>query len=324
MREAVIRGGSLFRRVLFRSQSDFARVSNTSFSLREDPDVVIKNDGDESLDVFGRWARDEKWNPGLDDMSAYFSQDPGAMNTLWCGGKPVSMLQSMKYSNGFGYLGLYRVDPTFRGGGFGVRLWDFSMDRLSSCQGISLNAVLEQVENYSTYGFDLKGIVSRWSMDSSMFVHPSTLINSSYVLVSNNDINVSEITEMDARLSGYPRRRLWERYCYSSNTQVLGLRLKGGLIAYAVLLRCVNGYKFSSVFAPEANLAHYLMSEVCKRFLGDGDMLQLDTSDENVLSSKLAISCGFGRVFGLRRMTKGESPEGFPSAVFGLSTVENG
>lgn len=329
MKSVLSGAGSIFKVVSTAARrrliSGFIQSSPTVFVSRDDPAVVVKNDGDKSLKVFEDWAIAEQWNPGLDDMRAYYSQDNQSMNTLWLNGEPVSMLQSMKYgSNGFGYLGLYRVDPKFRGAGLGVKLWDFSMDRLSDCHGISLNAVLEQVDNYATYGFEPEGLVSRWIVSVEHFAHPKGHIDSSYVLQSSHDISVSEIVAMDYTLSGYKRPELWSTFCRSSNTHVVGFRLKGELVAYAVLLKCIEGYKFSSVFSPDPSLAHHLMSLVFKDLALKRGMVQLDTSDENPLSSELAITCGFRKVFDLRRMTRGDSPDNRSSSVFGLSTVENG
>jgi hypothetical protein len=37
------------------------------------------------LDAALSWARDEGWNPGLDDAGAFYAQDPGGFLMGWLG-----------------------------------------------------------------------------------------------------------------------------------------------------------------------------------------------------------------------------------------------
>src|SRR5690606_1981637 len=69
------------------------------------------------LDIALSWARDEGWNPGLDDAAAFHAADPSGFLMGFVDGAPASCISVVKYGGDFAFLGLYIVQPQHRGKG---------------------------------------------------------------------------------------------------------------------------------------------------------------------------------------------------------------
>ncbi len=83
------------------------------------------------LDVALGWARDEGWNPGLDDSAPFHAQDPSGFLMGWIGTVRIGCISVVKYGADFAFLGLYIVHPAHRGKGYGKAIWDAGIESAS-------------------------------------------------------------------------------------------------------------------------------------------------------------------------------------------------
>ena len=108
----------------------------------------------DQLHLFSDWAASEGWNPGLNDIALYHAIDPNGFFVSEVEGEPVAILSTVKYSPTFGFLGFYIVKPEYRGQGYGLNIWQHSLQYLEgTC--IGLDGVVEQQVNYQKSGFTL-------------------------------------------------------------------------------------------------------------------------------------------------------------------------
>ena len=106
------------------------------------------------LETTLEWARQEGWNPGIHDASAFYAADPTGFLIGKLDGRPIASLSAVKYESSFGFVGLYIVEKAFRGRGFGWAIWQRAMAALDG-RNIGLDGVLAQQENYRKSGFKL-------------------------------------------------------------------------------------------------------------------------------------------------------------------------
>ena len=99
------------------------------------------------------WAASEGWNPGIDDLDAFYGADPSGFLMGCIDDKPVSSISVVRYGEDFGCLGFYIVDPRYRSSGIGIKTWNAGMAKLEG-RSVGLDGVLEQQANYSKSGFD--------------------------------------------------------------------------------------------------------------------------------------------------------------------------
>ena len=76
------------------------------------------------LDTALGWAREEGWNPGLDDAGPFHAADPEGLLLGWLGAEPIGCISVVKYGADYAFLGLYIVRPEYRGRGYGKAIWD--------------------------------------------------------------------------------------------------------------------------------------------------------------------------------------------------------
>jgi GNAT superfamily N-acetyltransferase len=81
------------------------------------------------LELVLEWARQEGWNPGLDDSLPFHDADPSGFFVGALGEVPVGSISVVKYGDAFAFLGLYMVHPDFRGKGYGKAIWDAGVRR---------------------------------------------------------------------------------------------------------------------------------------------------------------------------------------------------
>jgi hypothetical protein len=69
------------------------------------------------------WAAIEGWDPGLHDADAFYAADPASFFVGVLDGALVASLSLVAYDAQFSFLGFYIVQPTHRGKGLGLKLW---------------------------------------------------------------------------------------------------------------------------------------------------------------------------------------------------------
>ncbi len=105
------------------------------------------------------WAKQEGWNPGLNDADVFWKTDPNGYygffnnNELIAGGAVIS------YQQKFGFMGLFIVHPDYRGQGIGRKLWfqrrDLLLGRLHKNAAIGMDGVVAMQPFYEKGGFKI-------------------------------------------------------------------------------------------------------------------------------------------------------------------------
>ncbi len=98
------------------------------------------------------WAAAEGWNPGLHDAGCFHAADRDGFLVGLLGTVPVATVSVVRYGATFGFLGLYIVQPAYRGLGYGMRIWTAGLAYLAG-RNIGLDGVVAQQDNYRKSGF---------------------------------------------------------------------------------------------------------------------------------------------------------------------------
>src|SRR5262245_15713886 len=96
-------------------------------------------------------AAREGWNPGLHDAECFYAADPNGFLVGELEGEPIGCISVVSYASRYGFLGLYIMRPEFRGEGYGIRIWQAGMERLSG-HNVGLDGVVAQQSNYAKSG----------------------------------------------------------------------------------------------------------------------------------------------------------------------------
>ncbi|RYE45964.1 MAG: N-acetyltransferase [Hyphomicrobiales bacterium] len=268
------------------------------------------------LEVALGWARDEGWNPGLDDAGAFYAQDPGGFLMGWLGTVRIGCISVVRYGSDFAFLGLYIVHPAHRGKGYGKAIWDAG---IASAAGrtIGLDGVVAQQDNYRKSGF--------------VFAHKSVRWGGSLrgLVTTRSFVRPIEVTDMDAVLSydskhvAADRQRFLKAWLAPSpSRQTEGYFEDGTLRGFGTIRRCVAGWKIGPLFADTPAIAETLLATLVTPTATD--MIFIDMPEPNHAAAAMARRLGLTPAFETARMYLGAAPHLLLDEIFGVTTLELG
>ncbi len=267
------------------------------------------------LELVLEWARQEGWNPGLDDSLAFHAADPSGFFVGALGEVPVGSISVVKYGDVFAFVGLYMVHPDFRGKGYGKAIWDAG---IASAEGrsIGLDGVVAQQENYRKAGFEEAYKTVRYGGTISS-VPASTLTAG---IVSDK---LDGLLRYDAGIFTVPRPDFISSWCTSRKSRRTAIVRKSGKIrGYGTIRRCYEGYKIGPLFASDADAAASVLAVLAKEAAGARVFIDIPADNKDAVA--LAQGMGLEPVFETARMYRGKAPEVPLKNVFGVTTLELG
>jgi GNAT superfamily N-acetyltransferase len=262
------------------------------------------------------WARDEGWNPGLDDVGPFFAQDPSGFLMGWLGTVRVGCISVVKYGADFAFLGLYIVHPAHRGKGYGKAIWDAG---IASATGrtIGLDGVPAQQDNYRKSGFAYAYGSARWGGTLRGLV-----TTRSYVRPVTPD-DIFAIEDFDRLHFPAPRAKFLRAWLAPSSTrQTEGYFEDGRLRGYGTVRRCVTGWKIGPLFAETPDIAQSLLATLVTP--AGTDPIFIDVPAPNGPAVEMVRHLGFTPAFETARMYLGPAPDLPLDAIFGITSLELG
>jgi ribosomal protein S18 acetylase RimI-like enzyme len=274
---------------------------------------VLRRMTEADLALALEWAAAEGWNPGLHDAHCFYAADPQGFFVAELDGAPIGCVSAVRYGSGFGFLGLYIVKAEHRGQGFGLELWQASLDHLGD-RMIGLDGVVAQQENYRKSGFRLGFRNIRQKGRGGGAAPPG--------LTDLAAIPIEEILRYDE--TGFPAPRADFLKSWIGQPQAVALGVVNGprLTGYGVLRACREGFKIGPLFADDEETADRLFAGLMTR--APGAPVFLDTPEANPAAVALAARYAMTPVFETARMYKNGTPQMALERCFGVTTFELG
>jgi GNAT superfamily N-acetyltransferase len=268
------------------------------------------------LDVALGWARDEGWNPGLDDADPFYAQDPTGFLMGWLDGEPIACISVVKYGDSFAFLGLYIVSPKWRGRGYGKAIWDAGIASAGS-RTIGLDGVVAQQGNYRKSGFVLAHRSARWGGVMSDRGSPDLRVRT----ITLQDLPA--IDAFDGKCFPAPRASFLSKWltesalrqsmCYAANGRIQG---------YGTIRRAVEGFKVGPLFAETPEVAESLLYALAVSATHSPVFIDIPEPSEG--AAEIARRAGLTPSFETARMYRGTPPAGLTTQTFGVTSLELG
>ncbi len=283
--------------------------------------LVIRPASKDEFSIAVEWAAAEGWNPGLNDVDAFYAADPEGFLMAWLNGQPVASISVVKYGDNYGFLGFYIVHPDHRGTGIGISIWNAGMDYLAN-RTVGLDGVVEQVGNYEKSGFIKAGRNVRYTgvpkLNGANI--PDLIVRE----LIPDDIN--RVIAFDRPLYQADREnfiKAWVNPDASSGRKTFVSESAGQLVGYGTIRACRSRYKVGPLFANSPAVALAILKQLCDG-LREGSDITLDVPETNKAGSSMAIDCGLEPVFETARMYRGLYAPTDTSKIFGITTFELG
>jgi GNAT superfamily N-acetyltransferase len=280
------------------------------------PDLDIRPMRRQDLDTALGWAREEGWNPGLDDAGPFYAADLTGFLMGWLDDEPVGCISVVKYGLGFAFLGLYITRPEHRGKGYGKTIWDAGIASASGYT-IGLDGVVAQQHNYRKSGFVLAHKSARWRGPTLA----RRRLGRRAVAVAPEHFDA--LLAFDHRHFPEDRRAFLDKWLQDSPLRKSAVVFDDGAVAgYGTIRQAIDGWKIGPLFAATAEIAGDLLSTLVTA--ADADSISIDIPEPNAAGIALAQSLGLTPSFETARMYLGPPPDLPIGHIFGITTLELG
>lgn len=262
------------------------------------------------------WARDEGWNPGLDDAAAFLAADPDGFLVGMVDGEQVSSISLVRYAD-FAFLGLYVVRPDHRGHGHGLALWEHALAGLPDHVVVGLDGVVAEQDGYRRSGFVLAHRNARWGGTVSALPRVSGAVRA----LGPGD--VAAVAAYDVGVFPAPREAFLSAWLTGATTRrAMGWFEHGRLGGWGCVRACHDGWKVGPLLADSPVVAEGLVAALVGP-VTPGPVF-IDVPEPNAAAVGLATSLGLTPSFETARMYRGAAPDLDLDRVFGITTLELG
>ncbi|GAA5236960.1 GNAT family N-acetyltransferase [Verticiella sediminum] len=263
------------------------------------------------------WASDEGWNPGLADGPAFHAADPDGFLLARRDGVAAGCVSLVRYDDRYAFLGLYLVQPAFRGQGLGRALWQAALERGQGCV-IGLDGVPARQDDYRAAGFVLAHRNLRFAGMAAPDPRPEPAVT------ELADLPFEQVLAYDRH--GFPSHRphflkAWTHYPGGCALAYEGD--DGELQGYGVLRPCVTGSRIGPLFADTPEIADALFRAL-RAAAPAGTPVYLDVPENQPQAMALAQRYGLQPQFETARMYRGDAPEVDATRIYGVTTFELG
>ncbi|CDR33768.1 Acetyltransferase, GNAT family [Criblamydia sequanensis CRIB-18] len=265
------------------------------------------------MDFLLAQARNEGWNPGLSDASAFYSTDPNGFFIGKLDGEKIGCISSVAYDANYGFLGFYIVIPKYRGKGYGLKLWNHAISHQET-RSIGLDGVVAQQDNYKKSGF-------RFFYNNIRYGGKVKGLESKE-LIPINETFFQAIIDFDEPIFGANRSHFLKAWFQMPNSWGYAKKISGSLTGYGWIRKCHSGFKIGPLYAHDQETAREIFLALADR--SHNSEIFLDVPQPNEEAIGLAEESGMRAVFETARMYKGIPPKQELKKVFGVSTFELG
>jgi len=283
------------------------------------PTFTIRSMTREEVETAIQWAADEGWNPGIYDADPFHAADPDGFLAGFLDNEMVAMISAVKYGDSFGFIGLYIVNPAYRGQGYGRRIWDAAMARLAG-RNIGLDGVPAQQENYRKSGFSYAHRSIRYQGNGGGPMPPMAQCSA---IVSMPDLPLEEVVAYDRGFFPQERREFLKKWMTMPYSTVLGIRTGGRLAGFGVLRKCRDGHKIGPLFADSPEQAQTLFMVMLAQ-TPENEPVFIDVPETSPAAIDLVQRFGLNPMFETARMYTGAVPGLSLARTYGITTFELG
>ena len=284
------------------------------------PDILdlrpLDRDG---LRILVDWARREGWNPGPYDADVFWATDPAGFVGIYDDDTMIGGGAIVRYTDTFGFMGLFIVRPEYRSRGIGRQLWYARRDRLLARMGpdasIGMDGVVAMQPFYARGGFVPAYRAVRYSrvgerLDVDPHVSPIS------------EADWPAILAYDEAVLGYARPAFLRPWLSLPGNKAFRYDDANGLRGIAVVRKAHEGWKIGPLFADDAGVAEALY-RACLNAV-PGDNLYCDVPMANPAAVSLLERYGAKYVFECARMYYGTPPEQDVARIYGVTSFELG
>ncbi|MFI0715897.1 GNAT family N-acetyltransferase [Streptomyces inhibens] len=264
-----------------------------------------------------QWAADEEWNPGRGDTACFHPTDPAGFFTGRLGGRTVSAVSVVNYSDAYAFLGYYLVHPDHRGQGLGLATWRAAFPHAGT-RTVGLDAVPEQQATYKRAGFTPAYDTLRYAGRPT---RPGTPPSSDVVPVTAAHLDA--LAAYDRHCFPAARRAFVARWLTAPGHTARAYVRDGAIAGYGVIRPACTGHRIGPLFADTPEAAEALFDALTAS-LDPADEVFLDIPEPRRAAHTLVTTRGLTPQSHTVRMYTGPVPPTEQQRTFAVTSLELG
>jgi hypothetical protein len=280
-----------------------------------DANFVVRLMRPEKVELMRTRVTAEGWNHGLHTGPCFYATDPGGFFVGELDGQPISCISCVPYDDSFGFVGLYIVQPEFRGRGCGLQTWRAGMAHLGT-RNVGLDDVPAQQGNYERSGFAVAHYHVRYRGEGGG--------RSPAGVVRLSAVGFEDVLAYDRSCFPAPRPAFLRAWLALPEPVALGCLREARLAGFGVAQRGVEGFKVGPLFADDLAAAELLLRGLTEEAGGGTFFLDAPDAAENPAAAQLAGRFGMQEVLRTARMYTRERPRLDAGRIFGVTSLELG
>lgn len=280
------------------------------------PNYRIVRAHEDEMPVMIEWAKNEGWNPGLNDASCFYQADPNGFFLGKIHDEIVAMGAAVIYDDHFAFCGLYMVSPTHRHQGYGMALTKARLAYVGD-RSTGLDGVLEMVPQYKNLGYKIAHPNYRFRLDVTQVEKPKNP-----ELVDARTWPIDEVIAFDAKHFPAKRARFLKAWIEQAGAFSALYIEDGHILGFGVIRPCVQGFRIGPLFAQDYQVAHDLLIYLVSHVENQSVFLDVPACNPNAL--KLARDFNMHQDFETVRMYRHQKPLVNMHQIFGITSFELG
>jgi len=278
-------------------------------------DIIIRTIRPDEIGIPVEWARQEGWNPGINDAACHYAVDPAGWFCAERDGEIIGVVVGTNYDESFSFGGFYIIHPSIRDQGIGWPLCQRMLAHVGD-RNFGVDGVFEMQNKYdSRMGMTFAYRNIRWQG-----------INQSHRsgdLIQASEVPFSSLLAYDTAHFPAERRSFLQQWIRQEGGSALVKMTSDEKVAgYGVIRPCFEGYKIGPIFADTPLIADEIFDDLTAFF--PGETIFFDTPEPNAHAVQMAKRRGMTEVFGTARMYSKSIPQLPLHEIFGVTTFELG
>ncbi len=262
------------------------------------------------------WARQEGWNPGLNDAECFYHTDPQGFFAGKLNGQIIAVGSAVVYDDHFAFCGFYIVDKNYRAQGYGMQLTQARL-AYTGDRNVGIDGVLDMIDNYAHIGYKFAHNNARYALKyKPLPLKPDPLV------VNLQTVPFAQLTHYDRHFFPVPRPQFLSAWIQQNTALALGYVQEEQLRGYGVIRKCFTGYKIGPLFADTPYIAEKLFEQLSE--FAQDQTIYLDIPENNPLAIDLVQKFRMSKVFATARMYLKDEPKLSIQGIYGITTFELG
>jgi GNAT superfamily N-acetyltransferase len=280
---------------------------------KQSPRFELKTMSEEDLQNVLDWAEEENWNPGIYDHISFHKADPNGFFIGELFGRPIGCISAVRYSETYGFIGMFIVEENFRKQWFGAYLARTALAYLGS-RNTGLDGLPERIDSYKSIGFSPAYKILRFEGNGKGNVTKD--------ISDISEVPFLDLLKYDTKMFSSERADFLRSWISQPESSAFCIYTDNKIRGYGMIRKCRSGFKIGPLFADTEETADKLF--VALSSCAPNEPIYIDIPEVNKLALLLAKRQKMQVISETIRMYSKKQPDFPVKNVYGITSVELG